>query len=410
MGRDRNILHNEERFLLHKIQSLLAQTPQNKVKFKSVITCKKIPVATISPFYHPNAGYVPVVRRLQRADFLNLIECNNTFLCPHCAYRILNKHARIIQGIIDGARRENYVGIMYVLTVPHYKYESSEQVLNKLCGTWATFKRHGSFKRKWKQIAQEIGHVTSLETTYGVNGWHHHYHILAFVPKSQLETIRTNWSLFREHWAKSYEKNSCTYDYPVWQSEYNRMAGYEADPYNVGASLSTNKDGSIRIATVSEYVTGWSSAAEIAKGNDKLHESVSKIPFELADGTPEEQQLFLEYADSVFRKRQRISYTPKLQRRFAEDIAAKHAEAEKKTAEACGKQDTTIAYISYKTWNDILQAEDELDEPIRELILINAFRRGITGIREILLEFSIADPEVYEEIPTISINYDCILG
>jgi len=73
---------------------------------------------------------------------------------------------------------------MLTLTVPHYAKDHLRDVLDGISSALRKLKDRRAFKR----LAQEIGlvgNIRTLEVTYGVNGWHPHFHILLFT-KSEL--------------------------------------------------------------------------------------------------------------------------------------------------------------------------------------------------------------------------------
>jgi hypothetical protein len=68
--------------------------------------------------------------------------------------------------------------LLATYTVPHTRDESLSVVLARLADTWRRYAKHA-----WRDVlgAHYVGNVRALEVTYGVNGWHPHYHVLIYV-------------------------------------------------------------------------------------------------------------------------------------------------------------------------------------------------------------------------------------
>lgn len=134
----------------------------------------------------------------QIATYQGLQPCGSVWHCPVCSAKISNTRRDELNKLLSWAREKGYAPMMLTLTMSHHAGDSLRDSLEALKAAKKRF--HQS--RTWRGIEPAIvGHVTATELTYGVNGWHPHFHIIlifaeqyAGAAEDLLESARVVWS------------------------------------------------------------------------------------------------------------------------------------------------------------------------------------------------------------------------
>ncbi len=210
-------------FLLDTIQYLLRNETDTIIKNGLKVKNKRFAVChcrrTVKKFQgQANQGQdnfvtVEYNKATQKASYGNLQTCDSPWLCPHCGkaiaeyrrkeiFTLVERHLNYYDHKLQSIPRPKirYLGVgglsrqvvMVTLTVPHYLTDSLDDVLGKSSSKVAENKgikgaKSLVYKGGKRSIIQElkdlglIGEVASVETPYGLNGWHPHYHLLMFI-------------------------------------------------------------------------------------------------------------------------------------------------------------------------------------------------------------------------------------
>lgn len=236
-------------------------------------------------------------RNSNQYHYSNLKSCGSVWTCPVCAAKISErKRLDLVQGV-DSWKASGGQPLLLTLTVPHYQNDSCKQVLDGITDAFRRFTNRKQFKRLASSIGIQ-GRIRSLETTYGVNGWHVHFHVLLFVcsPLSDDSLPALQESL-----------------YSMWHSAAV-AAGLPAPSRSHGVKVDNGEQ-------AAQYVGKWGLEHEMTKGHIKQSKG-GYSPFDLLriisgllpegevrhlDNNPTvASNLFREYAEAFVGKRQLV--------------------------------------------------------------------------------------------------------
>lgn len=127
---------------------------------------------------------VDVFRSLKHDAFhyKGLQTCGSVWHCPLCAGKISERRRVELVSAVQSWRDQGGGVQLLTLTVPHYSHDSLAKVLEGISDA----RRRLLNRKPWKRLALRIGlvgQIRALEVTYGVNGWHVHFHVLCFLEK-----------------------------------------------------------------------------------------------------------------------------------------------------------------------------------------------------------------------------------
>lgn len=106
--------------------------------------------------------------------------CKSVWTCPVCSGIIRASRGR---DIADGFSYWHGLGFgayFVTVTIRHSKRDPLKALLDTLSDAWRRVVS-GSVWKRLRHDWQIEGYTRSLEVTYGVNGWHPHYHFIFFV-------------------------------------------------------------------------------------------------------------------------------------------------------------------------------------------------------------------------------------
>jgi hypothetical protein len=127
------------------------------------------------------------------------MRCNSASACVVCSARIAKARGEWLGKVFDSAIEKGYTISMLTLTVPHKKGDSLESL--QLAMEAAYTNVQGTIAYKDARLLYGAYFVRSLETTYGNNGWHPHFHV-AIIHKPGI-----NWDIYRKEIADAWCKN-----------------------------------------------------------------------------------------------------------------------------------------------------------------------------------------------------------
>jgi hypothetical protein len=158
------------------------------------------------------------------------------------------------------------------LTIRHDNRMSLDDSINRINDAWASLQQRRQFRPLYLACT---GTITTMEITYGTNGWHPHLHITLLAGPDQsyaqlvaaTEQLRTLWSRLANH------------------TKHNR--------FSIAHGLDLTWFGKDS-ATVAKYIT------KVAKEMTLANTKSTRDPFHLLDSdTPEATALYIEYATAT---------------------------------------------------------------------------------------------------------------
>ena len=289
----------------------------------------------------PVGDHVSIKHNVERESFgyRNLETCGSVWMCPVCAAKISEKRrAELVTGISRWKERGGAVALL-TFTVRHSKRDSYAKTLGGLSTAFGKLLNRKAGKRTFSMLGV-AGRIRSLETTYGENGWHPHFHILLFLKEEVKPGIlHLVESSLLEQW-----QSACI------------SSGLNL-PNSHGCTL---KDGSY----AAKYVSKWGLENEMTKGHTKKSKT-GYSPFDLLrvslgtyEGQAEsllagsEKSLFKEYAFSMKSKRQLV-WSDGLR----DLLGLQKEKTDKELVDEVEPQEILFAKIPLAMWKIILKTE-----------------------------------------------------
>jgi hypothetical protein len=285
-------------------------------------------------FRRKDKTHVEVYRSIEHktASFGGLQTCSSVWACPVCAAKISERRRAELLQAIEAHKATGGDVLLITLTNPHYLGDS---LLALLAGQQRAMSRFNSTRAAlalWDWLGC-VGTVRAWEVTHGQNGWHPHFHLLAFVGAGYGEDfgIPSVKRRVYEVWA-----NSC------------RLAGLSVPSYENGVDV---RDGSEAAA----YASKWGLDYEMTKGHMKRARSEKgRSPFDLLrsylhDGDNQAAALFKEYAGAFHGKRQLV-WSKGLKDRF--DVGK---ESDEDLAERQDDRAELLGKIELEDWRLVLK-------------------------------------------------------
>ena len=275
------------------------------------------------------AGVVRVLRSvdLDSVHYGGLIVCGSVWMCPICASKITERRKNELLQV-----EKNFSGGLYMasFTVSHALGDSLAVVDKKVS---SSLRRVFSGKG-WQVIKKEFGifgYVSSVEVTYGNNGWHAHRHVLFF----------------------------CNDWFPMGRFEILLKRRYHAALEAGGGSASWRRGCVVSDAReyqneICDYVIKWGISSEVAKAPMKRARGENLSVWEVAFlgalcGEVKYLTLWLEYV-GYYKGKKQLFYSKGTRKMLGLDV-------ELSDLEIAANQDEKaelLAVISTHLWNYIV--------------------------------------------------------
>ena len=212
--------------------------------------------------------------------FFGHITCKNTWCCPVCTARVMEKRRQRIGAALD-ALGDKLFAFSVTFTIPHLRFQSCHEVTDLLYETWKRFNSMKSLKGKRaktqfvepvQQFFSKIHHFVRVgEYTWGKNGWHPHFHMIFWTDFESAKSIAELKPKLQKTWnnefanvAKGYwKRNNLDRDINKFIDCINHAA---LKGTSESVNFSINPDGSLFRVKSSDYVSGWGGDSE-ATGN-----------------------------------------------------------------------------------------------------------------------------------------------
>ena len=196
---------------------------------------------------------IKISKESGKGFFSGFQACGSVWLCAVCAPKVTERRKVEVAQAVELAKAQGFKVMLLTGTAPHGHGDDVRVVLAALKQGW----KHTSCGRKAQALRQEIGLVGSirvLETTYGENGWHPHFHALLILDTDMTpaQVEEAWWPLWRDGCVKA------------GLGEPSRMHGLKVE------------DGS----RAAQYLTKWGMEHELTKGHLKKGKS-SLTPWDL---------------------------------------------------------------------------------------------------------------------------------
>ena len=266
-----------------------------------------------------------------KSYYSGLETCGSVWACPVCSLKISTHRALEVKNVINNVISGGGNVYMATFTVPHYIFNSLKDTTTIVTDVWRKIKTVRKF-RELKEKYNFIGDIRTLEVTHGKNGWHPHLHILSCCNTSNENMEKFIAELFIL-WKKYVaEKNIGECSLNAFKME----KVYDGD----GAS---------------EYITKWSAASELVKGNQKDGKS-GRTPFQILNDIALESSESIEKDKSLFQEYARV-FKGKRQLTWSKDFKKNYCDYDEKTDEEIAKEEqggTLVLKIHQDVWSKIV--------------------------------------------------------
>jgi len=274
------------------------------------------------------------------------MKCGQGWVCPVCSLWIAERRRQELQLAIQRARRK-YAPLMLTYTMQH---DRGMRLADTMTALQASYRQLRS-GRWWQEVKEEFGikgSVRATEVTYGINGWHPHYHELMFVDLGKIQTEVAGD-------IAEYSRDICDVIEDRWIKMLARR-GYDAAKGIALTAVATDN-------AIAEYIAKWgvmpidldSSGIthEIASGAQKGGRMQSLSIWDVlfkAQSDIGYRKLFLEFADAT-KGRSQLQWTRGLKaeleiEEIRDEIAAQGVETD---------SDRILATVNADMWRWIAE-------------------------------------------------------
>jgi hypothetical protein len=265
------------------------------------------------------------------AHYVGLQTCSSVWACPVCAAKISERRRVEVLQAMDKHQEQGGQVLLLTLTNPHIRTDNLQDMLKAQA---LAMSRFTSIKasRSLRSSIGCIGTIRAYEVTYGVNGWHPHFHVLLFVSIGlDLQDLR---SRFFDVWS-----NCC------------RLAGFGALHPVYGVDL---QDGTKAAQYVSKGL--WGLDREMTKGHMKKAAKGGKSPFDLLrlylnDRDKQSGALFVEYA-TAFKGKRQLVWSKGLKELFSVEV-----QTDEETAARVEDDAYLLGKIEIEQWRAVLRVD-----------------------------------------------------
>lgn len=213
----------------------------------------------------------------------NVQKCGMAWLCPVCLIKLNRHKLDWLKLTLDHHSAKKRKMSFNTLTIQHKRYSRLEDTMEQLQSVYRSVYKNKLLQALKKE--HQIEWIYTMEITYGVNGWHPHFHFLV-VSKTDYSSVKEYNELFKLLYKKEIEKRGLLY-----------KEGVTIDI----KGISNDND-------IANYMTKQNAVYEITSNQNKTSYKASKNYLELVsdyiDNGVNHVNLLLEYSDATHRKRQ----------------------------------------------------------------------------------------------------------
>ena len=254
--------------------------------------------------------------------------CDNLHICPSCSSRVLNARADEIEQMQELAHNRGYELVMFTFTMPHSKRDMLKDLIKQLKNAYKILS--GTYK--YRQILESLGNhlenangervwgkIKSIEITYGVHGWHPHFHVIIIIDKNA--PVQDYEKEISELWLKALQSVGVAKS--SRSAEDVRKHGFtitkSPDPRYVSKEMSVNINGfgTSKKSDIAKEMTGQNNKKGRADGSITPFEILVKQIENLDDMKKFNKYLLLwiEYVCATFQLK-KITWSPGLKSFF----------------------------------------------------------------------------------------------
>lgn len=356
----------------------------------------------------PDAVYL--MKSGSKAKFVGQTMCKNPFACPCCSAYMMAKYASEIANALDALKSE-YFPFMITFTTPHLRFMSCRMVTDILFDTFKYWRHQAKqiYLTKPNKKLPVVYHfynqlqithwVAVLEYTWGVNGWHPHFHAILWAKRSEKDNILKwqnelaewwayhNKRIMRKHFAKRFNNDEFIDKYV--NNLFNKSENHE------GCYISRHSDGTISECLSSDYIAGWGADKELT-GNYRKQASHDGhlTPYQILEkayyGDEQMKQLYLEFCKQVRIKpvHHRVIWSQTGLKKIAKDYKQheKYLELVKKKETA--EKWTVVLWFSKEQWSEICYLDSKF--PFKSNILYLTSINAIDVLKDYLHFYGIS--------------------
>lgn len=316
---NQEILDHTLHSYLHKIISKLPLGQAMQLKTLASCGSKIVPRKGL-------ASNVYLISNGEHSKFIGQTMCKNTWACPVCSAYMMSKYSSEIASAIEMKRAEGYIAFMVTFSVPHLRFMKCRDVTDILFKTFEYFRRTAKQKNYRKRSNGELGnrtgtvskqffeelditdYVNVCEYTWGVNGWHPHFHMLMWTKKENADSVMKWQEKLNEFWLKTAKRVTQKHLEKFYGEKYTQtvIRLYDRAEKDAGVFIS-NDNGKLRESLTSDYVAGWGADKELT-GNRRKEASHNGhfTPYQILEkayyGDKDMEDLYIEFCLQVTRK------------------------------------------------------------------------------------------------------------
>lgn len=296
----------------------------NRYQYRTCFCCRQVLI--------PKAG-VDIFERLKKFRYSGLLTCGSVWLCPVCAGRVSEERRAELTLAIEKNKELGGSAQLWTFTAPHYMGQSLRFLLAAVSKARGKMLNRKSYKAQILLLRLR-GTVRALEVTYSYNnGWHCHFHVLAFMSMK----------------ASEYDLEEIEDAFSVMWSKACLDVGLSAPSREHGVSVENGG----RAAT---YVGKWGVEDELTRWHVKKGKRSGLTPFDFlrahVSGDFQYDDMFREYA-KVFSGKRQLDWSPGL--RLTLNLGAVKTDTE--ISSEIPAESVFFANIPSDAWRVILKNE-----------------------------------------------------
>ena len=323
--------------------------------------------------------------------------CNGVWGCPVCAAAALEDYYYKTLAASRGMCENGYSAAMITFTIPHSKNQSCADVLANLNAVMARFQNNRQY------IAENHdygfgGNIRALEATYGNNGWHWHYHIVAFfknLTPASAESLEKRWQW---RWYQA-----CLTEIPELVPYYPSVESMLANSDSDGVHFSRRNSGAIWLAddaeTAAKYICNAAKelTAQNHKGKFTGHSDKAgwhMTPLQLLQSDDENlQDEYFAYVRAA-KGKHRIYISPWVRRNCKLDVNTEAERIHEAQSENFTRPEAVCTFGDI-AWSEIICIERDLDIPLRAILLVQAINGGFDAVFRLCEQHGVTTSDIY---------------
>lgn len=256
--------------------------------------------------------------------------CGAVWTCPVCCAKVAETRRTELSRAMAQHIKAGGHAYLVTFTFPHDHRDALQPAMDALALARQRFQNSRTWKN-WCEQAERVGAVTSLEVTYGQNGWHPHMHMLVFAKARAFDELEGD--------TPDLASTTISTLAAVWVHQLQRVGLCDRSQLTDAMRYGFNVRGGEKAA---EYVAKygrdatWGASSELSRAHAKVGrvragQAWHVTPFQMLslidDGDDDLIRPWHEYSEAFTGKRM-LTWTPGLKKHFDilelddEDLAA----------------------------------------------------------------------------------------